>query len=371
MPRGGQFTRQWKVLHVLAARGGRTIPELAAEVGCSRRTAWRDLQVLQGAGFPLTSDRDGRESRYRLLDGPRGLPPIPFSLTELMGLHLGRDLLAPLRGTPASEAVQSALAKIGATLTPAAKAFLDQMGRMLSARTVQAKSQQGSLETFRILQEAIQVRRMIEAEYHSLGRDVITRRRLDPLHLWLQQGGVYLAAFCHLRKEVRTFALERFRLVRRTEEAFEPPPGFELKTFLQGSFGLFRGRPVRVVLRFSRGVARFVADREWHPSQVLSPLLTGELELALTVPLCPDLRRWILGYGKDVEIREPVRLREDIRREWLAALRGPGGRVEVPRPGRRRGPGAYPTPEPRPMLAAAEDPADRGGQKVGRVRSGL
>ncbi len=340
MARGDQLVRQWKLLQILAVRGGRTVEELMREVGCSRRTVWRDLAVLQAAGFPLTTEQDGRESRYRLIEGARGAPPVPLSLTELMSLHLGRHLLVPLRGTPVGEAIHSGLGKISATLGPAAKAFLDRLDRSVSARTSQSKDYSHASEVLRLLQQALQEHRTVEAEYHSFGRDAFSHRRLDPLHLWYQQGGMYLAAYCHTRRQVLTFALERFRQVRVTIDAFLPPPDFNLDRYLESSFGPFRGEPVRVLLRFSRQVARYVAERNWHPSQALSPLLTGELEMILRVPVSPELRRWILGYGKDVEVLEPKALREDIRREWLAALRGTEGRVEALRltarkPGRR------------------------------------
>jgi predicted DNA-binding transcriptional regulator YafY len=212
---------------------------------------------------------------------------------------------------------------------------------------MQAKDYSHASETLRMLQQALHERRTLEAKYHSFGRDTVTSRRLDPLHLWYQQGGIYLAAYCHTRRQVLTFALERFRQVRLTEDTFEAPREFNLDRYLEGSFGIFRGEPVRVTLRFSRQVGRYVAERQWHPSQVVSLLLTGELEMTLRVPLSPELRRWILGYGKDVEVLEPKSLREDIRREWLAALRGREGRVEplrlgVKKPRRRSGAGRAP-----------------------------
>jgi predicted DNA-binding transcriptional regulator YafY len=179
-----------------------------------------------------------------------------------------------------------------------------------------------------LVEDALRARRTLDVEYHSYGRDALTRRRLDPIHLWTQQGGIYLAAYCHQRQEVRTFALERFRQIRVTDDTFEPPADFDLERYLAGCFGLFRGRPVRVKLRLSRNVARYVAERQWHPTQQIAPHLTGELDLSLQVPICPELTRWILSYGKDVEVLAPPSLRARIRREWLAALRGPGGRVE-------------------------------------------
>jgi predicted DNA-binding transcriptional regulator YafY len=133
MPRGDQLRRQWRLLHILAARGGRAIPELAREVGSSARTVWRDLAVLQTSGFPLTSERDGRVIRYHLFEGARGTPPIPFTLPELMGLHLGRHLLVPLRGTLIGGSLHTALEKIAATLAPGAKTFLGQLEQEVSA----------------------------------------------------------------------------------------------------------------------------------------------------------------------------------------------------------------------------------------------
>jgi predicted DNA-binding transcriptional regulator YafY len=136
MARGDQLIRQWKLLHVLGVRGGRSVDELMQEMRCSRRTVWRDLAVLQATGFPLTTEQDGRENRYRLIESSRDALQVPFTLTELMSLHLGRHLLVPLRGTPVGEAIHTALQKVSATLVPAAKDFLTSLDQTMSARAV-------------------------------------------------------------------------------------------------------------------------------------------------------------------------------------------------------------------------------------------
>ncbi len=338
MARGDQVSRQWKLLQVLASRGGQTVPDLMREMGCSRRTIRRDLEVLQAVGFPLTDVRDGRDSRHGLMEGARSIPTIPFTIPELMSLHMGRHLLVPLRATPFGASVHTALQKIATTLSPEAKAFLDRIENELSAQEIQSKNYKGLQDILKILYEVIQARQTIEVEYHSFGRDTVTQRRLNPLHLWHQQGGIYLAAFCHQRQEIRTFAVERFRRLHVTNATFELPTGFNLDQYLEASFGLSRGRPIRVSLRFSRAVAHCISERRWHSSQSLEPLLTGELDLTLRVPISPELKRWIMSYGKDVTIREPARLREDIRREWLAALRGEGGRAAKPQALRKKSP---------------------------------
>jgi len=64
MDGGDKLIRQWKVLHILAARGSRTVQDLMQEMKCSRRIVWRHLALLQGAGFPITSEQ-GRAAERR------------------------------------------------------------------------------------------------------------------------------------------------------------------------------------------------------------------------------------------------------------------------------------------------------------------
>jgi predicted DNA-binding transcriptional regulator YafY len=68
--RGRQILRQWEVLHALES-GPKTIAELLDVVGgraITTRTIYRDLEVLQLAGFPLYSDKDTDDIiRWRLL----------------------------------------------------------------------------------------------------------------------------------------------------------------------------------------------------------------------------------------------------------------------------------------------------------------
>jgi predicted DNA-binding transcriptional regulator YafY len=52
--------------------------ELATELGWSIRNIYRDLEVLQQVGFPLFSEREGRNSRWVFMDEFRRAPFVPF-----------------------------------------------------------------------------------------------------------------------------------------------------------------------------------------------------------------------------------------------------------------------------------------------------
>ncbi len=73
--RNAEVIRQWRILRTLdAQRLGKTVDALALQLNVGKRTVWRDMVALQEAGFPLTSELDGRRTRWKLVAAPfRGL----------------------------------------------------------------------------------------------------------------------------------------------------------------------------------------------------------------------------------------------------------------------------------------------------------
>lgn len=56
--RGSQLSRQWLILRQIEARrNGLTYAEIAKIAGVSLRTAYRDLNDLEVAGFPLYTEK--------------------------------------------------------------------------------------------------------------------------------------------------------------------------------------------------------------------------------------------------------------------------------------------------------------------------
>jgi len=84
-----------------------TVDEAARELGCTVRTVWRDLTVLQKANFPLYDDKDGRRVRYRLVDGFRAELAAPFTLSEVVALLMSRDWRCGRKGGPLGSSRQN------------------------------------------------------------------------------------------------------------------------------------------------------------------------------------------------------------------------------------------------------------------------
>lgn len=330
MPRGDQLARQWRLLQFLDKARGVTVDDAARELGCAVRTIWRDIRVLEDAGFPIYSDRagDGRRGVFRLDPAFRARLPLKLTLAELAALLMSRELLAPLGVSVLGPAVSSAFDKIAGVLSRDAVALIDAMRETVGVRNLGAKLQGPAADLVPTIQDALVSRHTLRVRYHSFHRDEESDRELDPYHLTYYAGGLYLVGYCHTRTDVRLFAVERFRSVQATRKRFSPRTGFDLKAYLDTAWGIIQGDLVTVKVLFARKVARYVAERLWHPSQTLRELPDGRLEMTLRVADTLEVRRWILGYGVDAEVVAPPALRETLRLEaaQLARMLMPGRR---------------------------------------------
>ena len=150
---------------------------------------------------------------------------------------------------------------------------------------------------------------------------------MRPYHLGQVDHGWYLFG-CDLdRGAVRTFALPRIADLEVTTTTFERPVDFTLRNHLGGSFGVWNypegeagDQDVRIVFRGY--AARVIAERRWHPSQEIAPVLgeEGAIELRLRLRGLEEVARWVLSWGRWAEVLAPATLKERVREEAVAIL---------------------------------------------------
>jgi predicted DNA-binding transcriptional regulator YafY len=318
MPRGNQLTRQWRLLQLIDRPSGAVVDDAARELGCTVRTVWRDLRVLEEAGFPIYDETmaDGRRSVWRLEERFQRRLPLKLTLAELAALLMSRDLLAfPGAAAPA---LATGFEKIQGVLSRDALALLDRMRDTIGVRAAGAKLEAPAAEHLGAIQQALVERRRLRLRYYSMSQDLDTERQVDPYHLTFHGGGFYLIGHCHLREAVRIFAVERIRGLDLLVQRFSPPADFNVDRYLEGAWGIIRGDIVTVKVVFARSVARYIRDRLWHPTQTVRALDGGRIELTLRVADTLEVRRWILGFGSEAEVVAPAALREAVRREGEA-----------------------------------------------------
>jgi len=140
---------------------------------------------------------------------------------------------------------------------------------------------------------------------------------VDPYRIWFFNGTFYLVGHCHLRNEIRIFALERIKMLKLTDRQFTVPEDFDFEDMMRASFGAFKGKPERVRIRFDKEVAGYVEERVWHSSQKLHPQNDGSLIFDADIAVNEELKTWILSWGPSAEVLQPQKLVDEIHGDIL------------------------------------------------------
>jgi len=268
MPRHDQVTRQWHSLQRLSEARltlAQLVKAIPSELTRHLRTVRRDLAAVETSHFPLLTERVNGEVRWRLLDGFKNIPSLRLSPTELTAFAFSRQLLTPLQGTLIAASLNSALSKINAAIQASATDYLQRLDQWFSVGLGPHKNYRHHRETIDELPHAIAHRRTVQMRYFSAGRNATNRREVDPYRLRYVDGGLYLIAYCHWRKDVRMFAVERIKSLTRTDNPYQMPLRFDIDAYVEDALVAMRGERITVELKFDKATAAWEKDRIWHP----------------------------------------------------------------------------------------------------------
>jgi predicted DNA-binding transcriptional regulator YafY len=123
------------LIRLLTGRTGRTLAQLAAELGVTKHTVQRDIAVIEAAGFPVTSDMGNGTLFWHFAGGFHAEHPVALALTEQMAIYFSKGPLKPLQGTPLYESLESAIQKIGSQLPAQSFKFLRRLDKGIAVLT--------------------------------------------------------------------------------------------------------------------------------------------------------------------------------------------------------------------------------------------
>ena len=320
--RGDQLSRQWRILRQIeASRYGLTAAEVAELGGVSLKTGYRDLNDLQMAGFPLYAERGKSGRRWRFIDNYRFKLPQPFTFTELMSLHMSRDLFRVFQGTVYHKSIQTLFDKVRAALPPKTLTYLEKVESAFHVGATPHKNYARFRGIIDEVNKAVVERRRVEMAYRSLSAKSETLRKFDPYKVWFYDGTIYIIGKCHLRNDIRTFVIDRIKMLRLTEETFMVPYGFDVKSYLRHSFKVMKEDDLyKVRIWISAAWSRYMGEKIWHESQKIEKCPDGSLEITFRVAGLEEIRQWVMGLGAEARVLEPESLKELLKAELADAL---------------------------------------------------
>jgi proteasome accessory factor BC len=311
------------ISYLMAERRPVTAPEIRRDVeGYSvmnedafARRFYADRSELEALGIVLTVEKpvDGlvEQENYSLPPENFHLPPIAFTDKELAALHTALQLLdgefayaEPLRlalqqiswgrPSPLSTPEQSTVA----------------LGITGSAGGHDVSQRLAKIET------AIFRRKTIVFEYHTMERDDIGTRRVDPYQLLYQGGQFYVVGRSHERNAIRVFRLSRIRgkvgYATKAEHDFQRPDNFDPRAYanrIDWQFGAAVGTAEvwigsRIAWQIERHFGRYGEIRPAEDDDVL--FITPYANVR-------QLIAWVLGLGENARVVGPPELVEELR----------------------------------------------------------
>jgi proteasome accessory factor B len=300
----------WRVFEIhRLVRSGRfpNCSTLAQEIEVTAKTIQRDISFMRDQlGMPL--EYDAIRHGYHYTQEVSEFPLLQLSRNDLVALFLARHALDPLRGTRLERMLRDSFSKIAGACPGEVSIAWHELDEAFSVKAAGVLPADALL--FGDLLDAVRARREVRFDYHK------------PHHLGQIENGWYLVAHDPTRRAMRTFALQRIANLELTKTRFERDPDFNARTYLGGGFGVwsYPGQPqgrYRVVLRFEDYAARVVAERFWHPSQIIQSLNPegSRIEFRAELAGLEEITRWVLSWGSKVTVLGPPELQERVGRE--------------------------------------------------------
>jgi proteasome accessory factor B len=314
--------RMMRIHQAIQAGGYPNATTLARQLEVSAKSIQRDLEFMRDRlDLPLAyhSQRYG----YHYTEEVNAFPSLQITEGELFALLVAEKALQQYRGTNFEKPLVSAFKKMAAALPDTVSIHLADWDQAISFRTSAMPIL--DLEAFDALARAAARREQLEIVYRKPGAKAGETRVIDPYQLANINGEWFLFAFDHLRKDLRTFAPTRILAVKPTGQTFSRPKRFSIDHRLRDSFGVLSGKETHdVKIRFNAFAAEFIREKRWHPSQKMTALADGGLEISLRLSSLIEVQRWVLGWGGNAVVVEP--------RELVALIRGEAARIAAAYP---------------------------------------
>jgi predicted DNA-binding transcriptional regulator YafY len=281
-------------------------------LGVSRAQLKRDLAYMRERfNAPIEYDRDTNGYRFgKPLAGPRyALPGLWFSAPEAHALLTMHKLLSELQPGLLSAQIgplQERLRGIAGG-EPAWKDIEDRI------RIFQPERRESKTEHFSVIAAALLRRLRLWIRHYNRKEDRVTEREISPQRLVHYRDNWYVDGYCHVREDLRSFAVDAIRDVELREQRAREIPKAELDEHLASGYGIFAGRKVQwATLKFAPEAARWVATQNWHPKQRARVEKDGSYVLEVPYAEDRELVMEILKYGPDAEVLAPPALRRRV-----------------------------------------------------------
>ena len=275
-----------------------------------RRTILNDIAFMQseeGWSAPIKRFYESHRCYYRYEDENFSINKRDFSQAELDTLDEALIMLNRLNGTAGFDWVSEFIAN-----------FEDKLGRKKNTTPVIGYEKNPFLtgiENLSVLYNYIVNKQVLKISYQHFTQGEMVHI-MHPYYLKQYNNRWFLFGITEQNKEVLTnLALDRIANIELADTPYIPNTSFDFEEYFDDVVGVSvprSGEPEKVVLKISEKQYPYIKTKPLHPSQ--AELDKDNRIIQLDVFLNWELESLILSYGDDIEVIEPISLRERIQK---------------------------------------------------------
>lgn len=211
-----KMNRLISIIMMLLERKTISATELARTFEVSKRTIYRDIEIINEAGIPIITF-PGINGGIGIMDEFK-VDKRLFSESDLTSLLIG---LSGVHSALDSEETKQAMSKLKALIPKEKQIKIDELTNRIAIDLSPWQKDILREEYLQIINSAIVERKILSFDYINVKGDD-SFREVEPYRLLHKGNSWYLQGFCLLRQEMRTFRFSRIRKLITSEQAFTP-----------------------------------------------------------------------------------------------------------------------------------------------------
>jgi predicted DNA-binding transcriptional regulator YafY len=238
------------------------------------------------------------------------LPPMMFTNEEALAVTVGLISARRFNLADTDRAVESAFAKLERVMPLELKSRVRALTETITLDTSPPSSTPPSEAVLSTMSSAAQLQQRVHLRYHAnQGED--TERDFDPYGLTYYLNKWYVVGYCHLRRDLRSFRLDRILHLNEVNAYFERPESFDPLAHMMQSIAIMpRKYAFELLLKTDIATAQ---NEVFDVLGILEPAQDGII-MRGSVEDLDWLARQISIFSFDFVVREPAELRAELEK---------------------------------------------------------
>jgi len=285
-----KFDRVFSILILLQTKSIITAKSIAERFDISDRTVYRDIATLRNAGIPIIGDPG---IGYSIMDGYR-IPPLMFTEGETSALLTAEKFIGKITDQDTLTQYRSAMLKIKAILRSSEKQSLSVLDDSIAISDNHNWSNKPFLQN---IFKSIPGKYVINIHYQKPD-DTSSERKVEPIGCYHRHNAWYLVAYCQLKKDYRTFKVNRIADLQVLSEHFAKKH-LSLEDYIQQQNEAWKAEQEfhAIEIFFSNSHLEFAERRKYYFGFTEQKVTNKGVQMKFTNSSIEFVARWLLQFG--------------------------------------------------------------------------